>query len=578
MKSILGFLVVLTVNLALIGTFYNKSWIPSDDGHYVHVADRILQGQVLNADVEEMHPGYIHFINATALHIFGDQIASLRIPLMALMLFQSLIIFELFRLRATVESATVAAILISTVGILQLANPTTSLYALGATVALAATLSTTTPGSRKRALMAGLLIGFVFMFRQLTGAFVAIGALAFLLTEPTPSYRGTKHDSVMLARLILVVCFSGLLVYLVTSATPPSFLLFGACPLAILIWAFFTTTVTNRQVTPLIGYMTVGGLASAMPVITYHIWNGSLLDWLRDTFVRALSITELPHLAQSNYLQDILIPASINLMTGTIIERLNGFYWIALLICAPLVAIRLLNYFRNNTKSKQLDTRALGSNHAVPILAVFCGLIPVFNQIPYYLYQYVGFALIAFVWITFVLHTDANPLQRFTTTVAALLIGAIGLWSHAGQPYTRSIEAVVAGERTELQLSEIDRMGIWIDPVDNDRYAALIKSINQYTEKNDIIFAAPNSAELYFLSERTNAFRLFNPTISILNSGEADGFIEKVREAKPVMILHDTSSVYNTIRTLYIMDTVLKDYTQVDAVDTYKVYLRNKQG
>lgn len=58
---------IVVINAVLIGLFFDKAWIPSDDGHYVHVADRLVDGQVLNADVEEFHPGYIHFVHAASL-------------------------------------------------------------------------------------------------------------------------------------------------------------------------------------------------------------------------------------------------------------------------------------------------------------------------------------------------------------------------------------------------------------------------------------------------------------------------------------------------------------------------------
>ena len=71
-------LLVLLVNALVWAMFYDRSWMPSDEGHWAHVAERILDGETLHVDVEEFHPGYIHMIHAAAFAIFGKNLVSLR--------------------------------------------------------------------------------------------------------------------------------------------------------------------------------------------------------------------------------------------------------------------------------------------------------------------------------------------------------------------------------------------------------------------------------------------------------------------------------------------------------------------
>src|SRR6478609_1594885 len=61
--------------------FHDRQWNPYDDGTYLHVADRIVHGEILNRDVQDMHAGYINFVNASALRLFGNDAVSLRYPL-----------------------------------------------------------------------------------------------------------------------------------------------------------------------------------------------------------------------------------------------------------------------------------------------------------------------------------------------------------------------------------------------------------------------------------------------------------------------------------------------------------------
>ena len=73
--------VVIIFNILILGHFHNRFWLPVDEGQYAHVAERILNGEVLNRDIQEL--GYINFLNAAALGIFGRNLVSMRYPLIA---------------------------------------------------------------------------------------------------------------------------------------------------------------------------------------------------------------------------------------------------------------------------------------------------------------------------------------------------------------------------------------------------------------------------------------------------------------------------------------------------------------
>src|SRR5512145_2138331 len=72
---------VLITSAVLMMIFHNRFWAPADEGKYAHVAERILLGQVLHRDVQDLHAGYVNFVNAAAFSLFGVRMVSMRYPL-----------------------------------------------------------------------------------------------------------------------------------------------------------------------------------------------------------------------------------------------------------------------------------------------------------------------------------------------------------------------------------------------------------------------------------------------------------------------------------------------------------------
>ena len=102
----------------------------------------------------------------------------------------------------------------------------------------------------------------------------------------------------------------------------------------------------------------------------------------------------------------------------------------------------------------------------------------------------------------------------------------------------------------------------------------LLQIIERETSPDDIMFTAPNNAELYFLSERTNGFRFFNPTISLIDEEDTAVFLEDFARVGPALIVHDTRSHYNTDATADLIDRITEDFEVVATVDHYTVFTR----
>jgi hypothetical protein len=89
----LAFAAVAGFAAVVLYYFHDRFWWGPSDGAYAHVAERILAGEVLNRDVQDIHAGYINFVNALAMGIFGTKLVVLRYPLMLLTFIQTCLVF-----------------------------------------------------------------------------------------------------------------------------------------------------------------------------------------------------------------------------------------------------------------------------------------------------------------------------------------------------------------------------------------------------------------------------------------------------------------------------------------------------
>ena len=95
-QFVLALLLTVAVNGVILFYFHNRFWWPPDEGAYAHTAERILHGEALNSQIEEIHTGYLNFVHAAAFAAFGLKLSSLRYPLVTVAFIQSLVVFLLF--------------------------------------------------------------------------------------------------------------------------------------------------------------------------------------------------------------------------------------------------------------------------------------------------------------------------------------------------------------------------------------------------------------------------------------------------------------------------------------------------
>jgi len=550
-----GFLASLLANALLLAAFHDAAWWPPDEGNYAHVAERILDGAVLNRDVQDVHAGAINFLNAAALGLFGRSLAALRYPLALAALLQGCVLFYLFRSRGAWLAAAAAVVPVA-LGVLQFLNPTAHWYSLFLFVLIVACLQELPP-ARGRTELLGLLAGTLFLFRQLSGVLVAIGLVAWLLAEPL-SESGeapNKPRDRLAARITLAVAALGLAGYLLRVADPTGFALFGAAPLALLLWALARPAAGNRRCLLTLARLSAGAAVAFAPLVLYHAFHGSLVSWYRDTVLAPARLAGMEFLDAQRFSSLVGRGLTALLAPASAVEAVNGLFFMVLPFAAALLG--LLVVLRRGT--------GVG---ALPFLAVFYAVVSLHYQIPIYLFYTLGATLAGLLWLA----GERGRRTRAAALAAVLALGAVGVAFHAGQPILRTWDHVMAGRREPLVPSGLARCGLRITREDRDLYAGLVALIERETSPDEEIFAVPSNAELYFLAGRPNPFRFFNFALGVPDRAAADAVVERLRRRPPRLVFYNPQDKYNTPLSREVMETVAASYELLGARGPFRIY------
>jgi len=556
-RSVLTSTIAMLLAGILLYVYYDKTWYPPDEGNYATVAERVLNGEVLNQQVQDIHPGYVTFVNAAALRIFGLDLLSMRYPLVLAALVQAAAILLVFPADARWRAA-IAAVCATALGAIQFLNPTAHWPCLAFTTVLVALLVRTrrSPG---QLVAAGLLIGTIALFRQLTGFFVGIGTLTYLLASCRDA--DAVGSQARLARVVLVAMIVPLSVYLIRETDVSGIALFGIWPLALLLRLLFRPQPGNRAVATLIGWIAAGIALSAMPLLVYHLVHGSLGGWANDIGPAAIALTRLDFFQGTNF-GAVVAQSLRQVFNGSDVPAaVNGLYWVVLSILAAINGV-LVHY---------LLTRFTATAIApLPVMAVCYAVVSAHFQIPLYLYFSAGLTLASILWMA----PAVSPGAARVSAVGALGLASIAVIFHAGQPTSRPIHAVLRGDRYPApQAASLPHCSLTIDAAEAGTYRKVVEVIAAHTADGESIFAVPSNAELYFLSQRQNPFPFYNTALGVRTDADVEQVRQVIRQRPPRLVAFNPRDKYNTTRSRQIMDEVRARYVLVGRVDPFEVYV-----
>lgn len=553
------FLVAMAVGLAILLHFYDRFWWAPDEGAYAHVAERMLQGEGQNGSLQDLHMGYVHFANALAFKLFGIDLVSLRYPLVLTTLLQSAVVFGLLAGRGMLV-AFVAALAMSSLSFVQFLNPTAHWYALFLCVVIVAFLSAEGRERFGRLELLGFLLISLFLFCQLSGVFAAMGLMTFLLLQEQ-RHPGRQHT--LLARGLALVMMACLALYLRASVDLAAGLLFGAAPLILLGYAAATTQLTNRLLAQQLLRLGLGGLLALLPLLAYHLAQGSLLRWWDDTVFAAISLAGFNLVDAPSYAALSMQGLEQILSGGGKVALLNGFFWFLLPLlpaCLGLVMLRAL-------LSGAPEGRA-----ALPLVACFYSLVSMHHQIPFSLFYATALTIAALLF----LGATARKIYCVGLVCAVIVLSLVGLSYQAGQPLTRSWDQTVAGKTSGIMTaSGLPRVSLTIAVEDAVHYSYLLQVIETETSVADSILALPVNPELYFLGRRRNSLRFSNAAFGLRDEEDLAEANARLGADLPRLLFYRPEDRYNTPLVRRLVAELLPRYRLLDAREGVEIYRLN---
>jgi len=567
---IFDILCAVGANSLLLWFFHDRFWYAPDEGNYAHVAQRLLNGEILHLQIQDIHPGYINFVNAAAFRIFGLDLLSLRYPLVFMAFTQAILVFIMFYRSGRRRLAAVAAVAINALGIVNFLNPTSNWYSLFLVVVITCALVWIPRESRIRIFVIGFLVGLLVLFRQLSGVVVCMGVVSCLLLEAQSANKPNQSHRTIAARILIAIMAIGLGWYFAKNTDVTGFVLFGFCPLLILGWLFTRTTIDNSKVINIVTGLVIGGIVASLPLVLYHVIHGSLQAWLNDTVINAVGLTKLPFMSLQFYGKLVVEGAAQLFRIRSFGEVLNGLYWIALPLIAFVHGVVLLRFLLRNSTANP-------AAYTFPLLALFYAIVSLHFQIPVYLYYTVGLSTLGLLWLVSINKSRAQYIAVF----AAILLSFVAVYYHAGQPLSGSFVDLYGGRRNISMLnnwqSSIPRASLRIDDAENRRYEAILKLIESETTPAESIFALPTNAELYFLSGRRNPFRFYNTALGIRTPEQLEQVKQTIVNSPPKIVIYNASDKYNTRYSQELVRLVSERYDFLGETFGFAVY-RSRQG
>ena len=539
---------------ALLLLLHDRFWWAPDEGVYAYVAQRLLHGARLHADLQDLHPGYVQLVGAGAFWLFGEDLVSLRYPLLALTLLVAALVWRALADRGPAVAA-LGTLAVCALTLPLFLNPTANWYAVLIAIAIAALLSRDRPAAP---LLLGIAVGAAFLFRQLTGVFVGAAVLLWLCD----SLRQREADARpgWAAPVALIGAAAVLAVYLASHAVGLAWLLFGIWPLGLLLLGALRLRPTDRVMLPALAQLLLGIALAALPLALWHGLEGSLGPWLRDSFLTPWRIAAQDFLAYGGYTEILADALGIIAAPPGVLPALSALNWLLLLALPPAAGLTAVVLWR----------RHLAASDAAPappllLFAPFVALVAVHYQIPVYLFFAVGA-----LWLA-LLSVGGRAVQAL-----ALCSLLLTLWTQAAQPLTRPIEDVVAGKRLALDAPQgLPRASLAIQSEERALYAALLAAIAAHTTPGQPILALPMNPELYFLANRAPPVRFFAAQLGLATQADLDEALAAVAADPPVLLIHRPDDKYNGPLSDALLAALLPDYRALAPIGPFRLYLRS---
>ena len=522
--------IIIAAVLALLCTsaimihFYDQFWWPADEGVYAYVAQRANAGDIIHRDIIDLHSGYGNALNAWAFRKFGEDLLSLRYPLVLIAFLQSCIAFVLLKDKGAV-TAFVGAVVLAAFSFVQFPNPSANWHALGVFFCLCLCLEKLPKGAPGRLLLAGFLVGVCFFTRQLSGVFLCLGLACVLLAEAEKSWSNARVSSVLIGGIATL----GLLLYVASKQSLFGIFWAGLWPMSIMVVASLRARVSVGEAIKTLGAVLAGFILAGLPLAILAFSHDALMFWINDIFVTALLINDQDFIHEQSYLFIVFGAVQAVLAPSGGVAFVSGLGWLALILSVPLLgAYASLKYFRD---------RALPPS---VILAVFWVVGGLHYQIPIYFYFVLPAGLLGLLML------------RSTPAVLAILT-AVSCWAlvfHANLP----------------------RVSLRVQAADAALYRDLIETIEATARPSEPLMTVPMEPQINFMTARESPVRYYATPLGLRVDQDVLDTLKSLDAEAPLFVVHRRGDKYLTPLSATLLDEIKVRSEQPMSFGTLDLY------
>ncbi|MGZ3739871.1 MAG: hypothetical protein ACXVB9_10895, partial [Bdellovibrionota bacterium] len=524
-------LLATIITFAYCSYFAFHGWLPYDEGMLGQMAERVMQGQVPHRDFDEVYTGGLNWLNAFAFHLWGAKLSSLRTLFLAFETASVPLLFALFARFTKPPVAFLLCLLCLAWGPPNYFSGMPSWY--NGILALAGTwflLKHFERGESKFAFLAGVAAGLSFLIKIPGIYFFAACALAICFRATT---RGPENQRVSRNFLsaIFTLVLSIFIFLLIRPALSLGSLLYFVLPALSLGYVWFRSGSGNRPFRRTAKALVPLVLGFALPVTAFFVYlarNGALMAALHGIFVlpRArftFSSEPLPPpvtwLAALPLLLLLLFSIARGSPPGRRVKIGFCIFFTAALLAGgfiyvyagvwysvrPLVpALVLLGSVC--VSWPPLRDRADSARREELFLILSILALVSLIQFPYstgiYFCYISPFVVLAAVALSSLYSVRAQALLG----IVAAFYGLFALaWLNTGDIHYLG-NFFIPSVNTQLLMPE--RADLFVSPPWKEVYETVIAAVEEHSKNNDVIFAGPDCAEIYFLSGKKNPTRL----------------------------------------------------------------------
>ena len=546
-NMIIAAVLALLCTSAIMIHFYDQFWWPADEGVYAYVAQRANAGDIIHRDIIDLHSGYGNALNALAFRMFGEDLLSLRYPLVVIAFVQSCIAFVLLKDKGAV-TAFVGAVALAAFSFVQFPNPSANWHALGVFFCLCLCLEKLPKGAPGRLLLAGFLVGVCFFTRQLSGVFLCLGLACVLLAEAEKSWSNARVSSVLIGGIATL----GLLLYVASKQSLFGIFWAGLWPMSIMVVASLRARVSVGEAIKTLGAVLAGFILAGLPLAILAFSHDALMFWINDIFVTALLINSQDFIDEQSYLFVVFGAVKAVLAPSGGVAFVSGLAWLALILSVPLLgAYASLKYFRD---------RALPPS---VILAVFWVVGGLHYQIPIYFYFVLPAALLGGLMLR---------------STPAILVGLIALscWAlvfQAAQPLSRSYQGLIEGERAAANVpANLPRVSLRVQAEDAALYRDLIETIEATARPSEPLMTVPMEPQINFMTARESPVRYYATPLGLRVDQDVLDTLKSLDAEAPLFVVHRRGDKYLTPLSATLLDEIKVRSEQPMSFGTLDLY------